>query len=214
MRLWPATDPGDGLGYERQLLAQGYATVAGVDEAGRGPLAGPVVAACVVLPSLAPCGYRDSKVLLPAAREALYVQLAASGARIGVGVVSPARIDRVNILKASLEAMALAVADLGPPPDVLLVDGRFRVPAAIPQHTLVRGEEASRSIAAASIVAKVLRDRLMDDLHDRFPQYNFRSNKGYPTAEHRRALAVHGPCAAHRRTFRGVREQMSGGDTP
>jgi len=202
----------DGFHHERLLLAQGYRRVAGADEAGRGPLAGPVVAACVVLP--AACDYaifRDSKTLSPARRAELCRQLTAIGAHIGVGIVSAATIDAINILKASLEAMRLAYEDLldrrhDHPPEFVLVDGRFTFPAAVPQEALVKGDARSASIAAASIVAKVKRDAIMEELHRRFPVYGFARHKGYPTREHRTAIARHGPCPEHRRTFRGVRE--------
>ncbi|HSO10338.1 MAG TPA: ribonuclease HII [Desulfoprunum sp.] len=203
--------PRDSFHHERLLLAQGYRRIAGADEAGRGPLAGPVVAACVVLP--AACDYtifRDSKTLSPARRAELCRQLIAIGADIGVGIVSAATIDAINILRASLEAMRLAYEDLDrrhdSPLEFILVDGRFTFPAAVPQEALVKGDARSASIAAASIVAKVERDAIMEELHRRFPVYGFARHKGYPTREHRTAIAHHGPCPEHRRTFRGVRE--------
>ncbi|OGQ96150.1 MAG: ribonuclease HII [Deltaproteobacteria bacterium RIFOXYD12_FULL_57_12] len=203
-KLWP--DPeADSFSFERQLRRQGHAVIAGLDEAGRGPLAGPVVAACVVLPE--DCNYReyvDSKQLAPAVRVRLRQELARIRAEVGIGVVTAAEIDAINILQASLLAMKRAVACLRRPPDFLLVDGKFKVPIAIPQQTLIKGESRSASIAAASIVAKVFRDELMASFHQQFPLYNFSVNKGYPTAEHRRALREHGPCAIHRRTFKGV----------
>jgi len=201
----------DTFHYERTLIRAGYSAVAGVDEAGRGPLAGPVVAACVILPPT--CEYsrfKDSKVLTAAGREALYGYLQRCGARIGFSAVSPEEIDRINILQASLVAMARSVALLdgqeGTGPDFLLVDGKFTAPVELPQQALVKGESKSASIAAASIVAKVVRDRLMGEYHGEFPEYNFEQNKGYPTKDHRRAIERHGPCAIHRRTFKGVRE--------
>ena len=190
--------------------------MAGLDEAGRGPLAGPVVAGCVVLP--ADCAYhrfRDSKKLSPAARTDLFAELHANGAAIGFAVVSVEEIDRVNILRASLLAMARAVAHLaaenGRHPDYLLVDGTFSPPVNLPQKTLVKGESKSASIAAASIIAKVVRDRLMAEYHGQFPEFNFLRNKGYPTEDHRQAIARFGPCAIHLRTFKGVREFLTGG---
>lgn len=200
----------DTFHHERLLHAQGYSRVAGADEAGRGPLAGPVVASCVVLP--AGCDYavfRDSKTLSPARRAGLYRHLTAIGAHIGVGIVSARTIDAINILRASLEAMNLAYEDLGRHhdlPEFILVDGKFTIPAAIPQQALIKGDSRSASIAAASIVAKVARDALMDELHLQFPVYGFSRHKGYPTLEHRTAIIRHGPCPEHRRTFRGVRE--------
>jgi len=198
---------------ERILTGQGFARVAGVDEAGRGPLAGPVVAACVCLPpDCEYASYRDSKKLTPTRRETLFAQLQSSPARIGVGVASAREIEQLNILQASLLAMRRAVEDCLPPamPDVLLVDGTFSIPLSLPQQTLVKGESKSASIAAASIVAKVSRDRLMARAHEQFPHYNFKKNQGYPTREHRQAIAEYGPCELHRRTFKGVREFLAG----
>jgi len=208
-------EPADTFHYERTLTRAGYACVAGVDEAGRGPLAGPVVAGCVVLPG--DCEYhrfKDSKKLSPSSRDVLFDLLHSCGAMIGVAVVEPEEIDRINILQASLLAMARAVADLGGQhrsPDYLLVDGTFTAPVAMEQKALVKGESKSASIAAASIIAKVTRDRLMTVYHEQFPQYNFEQNKGYPTRDHRQAIEQHGPCPIHRRTFKGVREFLDDG---
>jgi ribonuclease HII len=209
--LWDRFVETDSYCFERRLLGGGCRLVAGLDEAGRGPLAGPVVAACVVLPP--GCGYerfRDSKILAAQTRDELYAELQAIGARIGIGSGSVAEIEKINILRASLLAMRRAVDALAEAPDFLLVDGKFPVPIAIPQQALVKGESRSASIAAASIVAKVTRDRLMADYHDRYPHYNFRRNKGYGTAEHRQALLEHGPCALHRRGFKGVCDEAAG----
>ncbi len=205
-----AAADGDTLCVERALHRQGYGAVAGVDEAGRGPLAGPVVAGCVILPSH--CDHRvfkDSKKLSPKRRRELFSYLQECGAPIGVGMVSPRTIENINILQASLLAMKRAVRHHDSHhfhPDYLLVDGKFPIPIDIPQQTMVRGESLSASIAAASIVAKVTRDNIMAEYHRLFPQYNFIKNQGYPTADHRRAIAEHGPCEIHRRTFKGVRE--------
>ncbi len=199
----------DPFSIERDLHQQGYDFVAGVDEAGRGPLAGPVVAACVVLP--VDCDYRifrDSKKLTPAARERLFQTLHTIGARIGVGSVSERGIDRHNILQASLLAMRQAVKILPSSPSYLLVDGKFPVPCSLPQQALVKGESRSASIAAASIVAKVVRDRMMKCYHAIFPQYNFCKHKGYPTVDHKQRIVKYGPCIIHRRAFRGVREHL------
>ena len=199
----------DSYAYERQLTGQGLSMVAGVDEAGRGPLAGPVVAGCVVLPP--DCDhslFKDSKKLSAANRAELYDELHRIGAMIGIGTVSAATIDRINILQASLLAMKRALEQLPAPPEHLLVDGKFKVPVSIPQTTLIKGESKSASIAAASIIAKVWRDRLMDDYHQLFPLYNFARHKGYPTAEHRKLIGQHGPCEIHRRSFKGVREHL------
>lgn len=201
--------------FERFLYCHGLSCVAGVDEAGRGPLAGPVVAACVVLPP--DCDYtsfRDSKRLTARQRDRLFAVLDQNGALIGVGQADPREIETLNILHASLLAMRRAVADCtatnnGRPPDFLLVDGGFRIPMAIDQQPLVKGESKSASIAAASIIAKVIRDRLMREAHDRYPHYGFDRHQGYPTRAHREAIKHHGPCPLHRRTFRGVAELIN-----
>ena len=204
---------GDTLHFERYLIRSGYPCVAGVDEAGRGPLAGPVVAGCVVLP--ARCRhkrFKDSKILSAQERNELFDYLYSCGAVIGHGIVSQEDIDRINILQASLLAMSLAVeqvaGQLDSGPDFLLVDGNFPAPVAMPQEALIKGESKSASIAAASIIAKVIRDRLMVAYHDHYPHYDFHRNKGYATLYHRRAIRRHGPCAIHRRTFSGVREYL------
>ena len=204
--------PGDTFSIERHFFGHGAALVAGLDEAGRGPLAGPVVAACAILPR--DCDhrvFRDSKQLTARQREQLFALLYSNGALIGIGIADPREIEAVNILQASLLAMRRALTECaaangGQPPDVLLVDGRHRVPVAIQQLPLVKGESKSASIAAASILAKVTRDRLMAKAHARYPQYGFDRHQGYPTKAHRKAIAVHGPCPLHRRTFRGVAE--------
>ena len=200
----------DTFSFERDLARQGKVLVAGVDEAGRGPLAGPVVAASVILPPDCPYEqFKDSKKLTPGAREKLYGELWEINAMIGVGVVSAAGIDRINILQASLLAMKRATLLLPLKPDYLLVDGKFPVPITIPQQALIKGETKSASIAAASIIAKVTRDELMQKFHLEFPVYNFHKHKGYPTVMHRRAIQNHGPCEIHRKTFKGVREYIS-----
>lgn len=204
---------GDTLYFERRLAGQGFAVVAGLDEAGRGPLAGPVVAACVVLP--ADCDharFQDSKKLNGRQRQERFAELHECGAFIGVGQCSPREIEEKNILQASLLAMKRAVKDClaAGLPDFLLVDGNFSVPISLPQQTLVKGESKSASIAAASIIAKVTRDRIMARAHVEFPHYNFIKNQGYPTREHREAIAAVGPCPLHRRTFKGVREFITG----
>ncbi len=204
------SSPADNFRFERALYARGFACIAGSDEAGRGPLAGPVVAASVILPPN--CNHRlflDSKKITHNRRLRLNRLLQEIDAAVGIGIVSHEAIDRINILQASLLAMKLAVADLGDDhfrPDFILVDGCFEIGISIPQITLTKGEDKSASIAAASIVAKVKRDALMEDLDRRYPIYNFKKNKGYPTREHRLAIARHGPCPCHRKTFRGVKE--------
>lgn len=196
--------------YEQSLITKGFAQVAGCDEAGRGPLAGPVVAASVILP--VECNtsvFVDSKKLTHLRRVELHRLLQDINAAIGIGVVSVEKIDEINILQASLLAMRRSVDDLSVrnfTPDFILVDGKFEIPLATPQQALIKGESKSASIAAASIVAKITRDSLMDDLHEMYPNYNFKKHKGYPTREHRQAIAAFGPCSIHRRTFRGVKE--------
>jgi ribonuclease HII len=206
--IGPATN--DNFQFERALRTRGYASIAGSDEAGRGPLAGPVVAAAVILPPDCPHShFLDSKKISHNHRLRLYALLKEIHAAIGIGVVSSEIIDTMNILQASLLAMKRAIADMGGrscQPDIILVDGLFEIPLSIPQITLIKGESKSASIAAASIVAKVERDELMVALDRQYPVYNFQRNKGYPTKEHRLAVAAHGPCASHRKTFRGVRE--------
>lgn len=197
----------DGLAFEAQARRRGFRLVAGLDEAGRGPLAGPVVAAAVILPSDWKAeAVKDSKQLSQAQRERLDRVIRTKAVSVGVGVVEPAEIDRLNILQATFKAMAAAVAELSPPPDCLLIDGPYSLPLPLPQKGIPGGDRKSLSIAAASIVAKVYRDRLMEAYHARYPAYAFRVNKGYATRAHLEALKRHGPCAIHRLTFRGVRE--------
>lgn len=203
---------GENSYYESFFTAQGCLLVAGLDEAGRGPLAGPVVASCVILP--ADCEYslfQDSKILSPKKREQLFSILYELPALIGVAQVDARVIEKINILQASLLAMKKAVDDCaannyGLYPDQLLVDGNQQAPVTIEQLTLVKGESKSASIAAASIIAKVTRDRIMSQAHEQYPMYNFIKNQGYPTKEHRKAIASYGPCDLHRRSFKGVRE--------
>jgi len=188
--------------YEKLAYLEGYRYVAGVDEAGRGPLAGPVVAAAVIFPQ----GYRnkeinDSKKLSAAKRETLYDIIKNEAIAVGLGVVESDLIDQINILRASLQAMSEAVQELNTSPDYLLVDGLHRVHLPTPQKPIVKGDALSISIAAASIIAKVSRDRIMEMYHRQFPQYNFIRNKGYGTEEHRIALKEFGMCKIHRRSF-------------
>jgi ribonuclease HII len=192
--------------FEEELNARGYMFPAGIDEAGRGPLAGPLVAAAVILPpALYLPGLDDSKRLTPAKREELFQSISASAA-VGVGIVSPQEIDRLNIFNATRRAMVLAVKDLTRQADFLLIDGNASLPMPLPQLTIIKGDQRCASIAAASIVAKVTRDRIMTDLHQCYPQYNFHIHKGYPTRYHCQAIQIYGPCEVHRKSFRGVRE--------
>lgn len=192
------------LALETDLRQRGYRYIAGVDEAGRGCLAGPVVAAAVILPLTHTLdGLDDSKKLKPAQREALFDPIFAEAVAVGVGYCSPEEIDRMNILWAAMEAMRRAAARCTTAPDFLLIDGNRCFPdPAWPHQTVVKGDARSQSIAAASIVAKVTRDRMMDALHDDFPAYGWRQNAGYPTVSHYDALATHGPTPLHRRSFR------------
>jgi ribonuclease HII len=196
----------DLLHFERSARAAGAVRIAGVDEVGRGPLAGPVVAAAAVLPDgmLIP-GVTDSKQLSEQERERLYDVIIAAAVSYGIGIVDERTIDEINIREASLLAMERALAAIVPPPDHVLVDGNCCIPRlSLPQKAIIKGDCLSHSIAAASILAKVTRDRMMVDLHERFPQYNFKKHKGYGTAEHVAALRQHGPCEAHRRSFEPV----------
>lgn len=191
--------------HETDARAAGFLRVAGVDEAGRGPLAGPVVAAAVVLnPGRIPAGLGDSKKLARGVRERLFRALLAD-AEVGVGLASVEEIDRLNILRASHLAMERALAALALPPDLALVDGNL-LPAGLPcaGRALVGGDARCLSIAAASVVAKVTRDRIMADLAQQHPGYGWDRNMGYPSAAHRAALARLGPTPHHRRSFRPV----------
>jgi ribonuclease HII len=189
---------------ESECWSRGVRFVAGVDEAGRGCLAGPVVAAAVVLAADARLdGLDDSKLLSPEARERLLTEIRSQAIAVGIGQCSPEEIDRLNILWASMEAMRRALMDLAVPAQEALVDGQFEIRGApCPQRAVVRGDGISASIAAASIVAKVTRDRLMADLDAEYPVYGFPSHKGYATLAHYSALALHGPSPIHRRSFR------------
>ncbi len=196
--------------HEREAEQSGYRCVAGVDEAGRGPLAGPVVAAAVVLPSeLSLPGLRDSKKLSPALRERWFVEIQEKCLGMGVGIVDENTIDTINILQAALLAMKRAVAQLSVPADFLLIDSNRGIESAIGQKTIIGGDDASLSIAAASVLAKVTRDRLMVEYHAQYPQYEFSRHKGYGTQLHRDRIKQYGPCAIHRKTFKGVAEYLN-----
>ena len=208
-KFWPDPQP-DTYFLERCLRLKGYQWIAGLDEVGRGPLAGPVVAACVILQENCDNScFVDSKTINADKRSRLYRELKQNGAQMSVGIVSEMDIDRMNILQASLLAMKKAVLAMPVQPDFLLVDGNQSIPMTIPQQTLVKGESKSASIAAASIVAKVLRDDMMDQYHLQYPEYNFQKNRGYPTLEHRQAIKTYGPCAIHRQSFKCVKEFLS-----
>ena len=183
--------------------------MAGVDEAGRGPLAGPVVAAAVILPETFDLpGLNDSKKLSVAHRERLFPLIRTQARAIGLGIVSPAEIDAGNILDATLRGMSLAIRRLRVAADFLLVDGTIPVPLPIPYKTLRQGDSRSLSVAAASIVAKVIRDRMMCAYDRRFPGYDFARHKGYGSARHLAALERLGPCPIHRLSFARVKPPM------
>lgn len=194
---------------ERRLRDFGFRAIAGTDEVGRGCLAGPVVAACVILdndPTL--LGVNDSKQIDSVDRVSICKHIIARARAVAVGVVEPHTIDRINILRASKLAMAEAVENLPLRPDVLLLDAVTIDHLDMPQIPLIEGDKRSVSIAAASVVAKVYRDLLMESYHDRYPVYDFRHNRGYATEGHQSALKLYGPTPIHRRSFEGVDEPM------
>jgi ribonuclease HII len=194
---------------ERRLREFGFRAIAGTDEVGRGCLAGPVVAACVILdfdPTL--LGVNDSKMLDGIDRLSVCRHIIARARAISVGVVESHMIDSINILRASKLAMAEAVDQMAVRPDVLLLDAVTIESLEMPQIPLIEGDKRSVSIAAASVVAKVYRDLLMESYHDRYPVYDFRHNRGYATEGHQAALKVHGPSPIHRKSFEGVEESM------
>lgn len=189
--------------FETRAMEKGFSVVAGVDEVGRGPLAGPVVAAAVVLPpAFNNPLVTDSKKLSPKRRLDLYREIYREAVTVGIGIVDPLEIDRLNILRASLLAMNMAVENLCPRPDYLLVDGNTAISWEGRQETIVKGDSASISIAAASIVAKVTRDRMMERYSLDYPGFGFAAHKGYPTKAHRQAVLELGPTPIHRASFR------------
>ena len=195
------------------LLSQGYCSIAGVDEAGRGCLAGPVVAAAVILPLNDNCqayfeGVRDSKQLTAQARDYLYEIVMQRSLAVGVGMGSVELIDERNILQATKHAMRLAISQLSIPPQALLLDALLLPDIPLPQRSIIKGDALCLSIAAASIIAKVTRDRLMLQLHEQYPAYGFAQHKGYGTEAHLAALRQYGVTPLHRRTFAPVRELL------
>jgi ribonuclease HII len=199
---------------EAYWRGQGVGLLAGVDEAGRGPLAGPVVAAAVIVPAeLELPGLRDSKRLNPEVRETLDAEIRSRALAYAVIEVGAREIERLGILAASLKAMALAVKALEILPEMVLVDGNQPLPLPYPQQPIVQGDDRCPVIAAASVLAKVHRDRCMAAYHRLYPQYNFARHKGYATPEHLEALRCWGPCALHRRTFKGVKEWVTIGES-
>ena len=192
--------------FEKAARSSGARLVAGIDEAGRGPLAGPVVAAAVILPE--GCFIQDltdSKKLSAKQRERLSTEIQEKALAWEVGISDAALIDKINILEATRRAMESAVARMALQPDYLLIDA-VTIETNIPQKGIVKGDLLSHSISAASVIAKVTRDRIMESCHKTYPEYNFHKHKGYGTREHRDKIRAHGPCPIHRRTFRRVRE--------
>lgn len=196
--------------YESGLQKRGFKLIAGIDEAGRGPLAGPVVAAAVILPFKAKIkGLDDSKKLTPGKREKLYFEIIETAVSFGIGLVSEKVIDRINILKATHMAMREAADNLRVTPDFLIIDGKRKIKGFdIPLRMIPSGDAKSSSIAAASIIAKVTRDRIMRTLHSKYPVYGFDRHMGYATEEHRAALIKHGPSPIHRKSFEPVASIM------
>jgi ribonuclease HII len=197
--------------FELEARRRGYRLIAGLDEAGRGPLAGPVVAAAVILPTRCRLvGVDDSKQVSESARVQLYEVIIRRARAVGVGIATEREIDCLNILEATRLAMRRALVSLTPPADCLLIDAVILSNLAIPSRPIIKGDTLSISIAAASIVAKVTRDRMMAVYHQTYPDYNFLSHKGYGTEEHLQRLAQYGPCAIHRRTFAPVAQLLDG----
>lgn len=194
---------------EKRLRSQGYCRIAGVDEAGRGPLAGPVYAAAVILPQEVEIeGLNDSKKLSEKKREALFDVICSRAVAYSICSVSSCEIDKINILEATMRAMNAAVEGLSVEPDYVIIDGNRIKGIGIPHETIVKGDALSASIAAASILAKVSRDRYMCGQAALYPQYRFEKHKAYGTKEHLELIAKYGPSPIHRKTFRGVREHV------
>ena len=212
MELFPENSQSQ-LFFEDMARRRGYRAVAGIDEAGRGPLAGPVVAAAVILPEDFDLpGLNDSKQISESKRNQLFPMIYEQALAVGIGVSRADEIDRINILQATLLGMSRAVMRLPVAPDFLLVDGMTPVPLGIEQKTLKKGDSRSLSIAAASVIAKVVRDRIMLAYDRLFPEYGFSGHKGYGREKHRNAVALHGPCVCHRRSFAGVKEHCEAHD--
>ena len=207
--LFSMSEKSDLFFYERDLSHKGYRSIAGIDEAGRGPLAGPVVAAAVILPEgLQMPGVTDSKKLTALKRETLFDVIMENAIATGVGIAQPEEIDEINILQATLKAMLRAVNNLTTSPDYLIIDGINTLDRDIPQQSIKKGDSLSISIAAASIIAKVTRDHMMLEYDKQYPSYGLASHKGYGSKLHRDAIANFGPCPIHRKTFAGVKEYV------
>lgn len=191
--------------YDESLREKGFLRIAGIDEAGRGPLAGPVVAAAVVFSKgITIKGLRDSKKVPEKERETLYPEILRFSEDVGVGIVGHEEIDRLNILRATKLAMQYAIENLSQPPDILVIDALSLPSVPIKQLSIIKGESISASIAAASIVAKVVRDKIMMEYHRQYPHYNFEKHKGYSTKEHLDMIRLYGPCPIHRKSFQRV----------
>ncbi|TPG76106.1 ribonuclease HII [Brevibacillus laterosporus] len=196
---------------EKLYWAQGNEYIVGIDEVGRGPLAGPVVASAVCLPATFYLpGLNDSKKVSASMREAYYEVIMQEATAVGIGIISAERIDEINILEATREAMYVAIKETGITPELCLIDAVHLPRLATPQVSIIGGDGKSVSIAAASIVAKVTRDRLMKAYAEEYPAYGFEQNAGYGTAEHLQALRTYGPSPLHRKTFGGVKELITG----
>jgi ribonuclease HII len=203
-RFWEITQ------LEKAARSQGFSKIAGVDEAGRGPLAGPVVAVACILPE----GFfidqiDDSKRLSAEQRDRIFsILMNNPDVQYGIGIVEPFVIDQINILQATLQAMATAVLQIRPPPDFVLVDGHKKPPLQMPCQAVVKGDTSEQQIMAAAIIAKVTRDRKMKEYDQQFPEYGFSSHKGYPTPEHLAALKKWGPCSIHRQSYAPVKRSV------
>jgi ribonuclease HII len=207
--LFGVESPPDMLQFESLARRQGFKAIAGIDEAGRGPLAGPVVAAAVILPGDVDLpDVNDSKKLTAKERNRLFDLIYAKSLAVGVGMSDSTTIDRINILQATLRAMEEAIGEISPKPDYLLIDGISGVPLNIQQKTIKKGDSLSCSIAAASIIAKVTRDRMMEAYDRQYPGYGLAGHKGYGSESHLAAIAALGPSPIHRLTFRGVKEHV------
>lgn len=192
--------------FELKARKKGYTYIAGIDEAGRGALAGPVISAAVILLSDFSCyGITDSKKLTPLKRKKLFSIIMDNAFGVSIGIADHGEIDKINILQASLKSMKRAVLGLNYSPDFLLIDGKFLIDSHLPQQAIIKGDSKSVSIAAASIIAKVTRDSIMEKMHLKFPEYGFNKHKGYPTKAHKEAIIRFGACIEHRKSFKGVK---------